>query len=37
MKVIVAFDEQALGALITAFLTCDMKQGEKLVWPESNP
>lgn len=37
IKVVVAFDENGLGEVITAFSTDTPKSGEKLIWPELTP
>lgn len=36
MKVIVRFENEATGSIITAFLTDSPKSGEKWIWPSSN-
>jgi hypothetical protein len=34
IKVVVDFDDQAVGTVITAFPTDSPKPGERLIWPE---
>jgi len=36
IKVVVDFEDQDLGIVVTAFQTSSGKSGEKLIWPESS-
>lgn len=37
LKVVVEFDENYVGRVVTAFKTDSGKSGEELIWPTSNP